>query len=259
MKSATYTKIEHGTVYLGNDQWERQWSNFMGNTLSIFDKRSDREWVQPSPEFRIEADTGVYTHFELGYTEWHEHRDSMGAGVVARHRGEVFELEIENILFHNTPGTLRRYRLFNVSAEAQTIQSVALECLKLESPGAQVYFDNFETISASFCQESTESALAICDPMGGLILGIAGGGKYELFQPDSSLCSLVHHVKHVLEPGKQWVLPETLLLPFAGKLDKSAQKNYAALLELSRQYRHWEQEREQDRHITPGEEGANSL
>jgi len=247
MKSEVYARLDAGTIYLGNDLWERQWSNFLGNTIAICSKADGMEWAQPSPEFCIDSGGAKLGHLELGYTEWSDTRDTLSGGVLARHRNDSFELEIHSLIFHGVPGMLRRMRLFNVSSVPQTLASFAMESLNISKNGAKVMHSNFEKASESFNAHSEEAALALLYPNGGLIMGIHGGGQYKLFAPEPRQVSLCTKEGRVMAPGTVWVLPDTYMMPFAGTLDEGVRKQLADFLIASGEYTHWETERERDK------------
>ena len=54
--SKAYTYVDAGTAVLGNDWVERQWSAFLGRTISLVQKPGG-EWVaHANPEFEVVAD-----------------------------------------------------------------------------------------------------------------------------------------------------------------------------------------------------------
>jgi hypothetical protein len=238
-----YTRIDAGTAYIGNAWLERSWSAFLGNTIGLDYHSASLEWLgRRNPEFAIELDEGVLGYMAFDEAEWFEASSPYGAHLVQRRFSDELALEFTTTAFHKSPGMLRSMRIHNLGGEPLPVRSVGLDMLVI-AHRAHVRVNDLRDEHIALCWERDESAVALLAHGCGLLLGIEGGGVYDLFSGHPQLCALMTKTVGVLQPGEIRRLPDTWILPFSGEPEHAKARDYAAFLLLVKQWRLWEEER----------------
>lgn len=236
-----YARISAGAALLGNAWLERSWSAFVGNTFELRQKAGDFAWVAGNcPEFRIAAQNRVFGVMDLGDLEWSEVYTPFGAGLMARKSGPGLLFVIGSFALHENPGMLRSTRIMNTSTDPIVLDHVALDVLSIAHAAIRVRTHRFAREQAALAWQTEESAAALLLENRGLILGILGGGLFQLFQPQPGCCALVVPNGRTLEPGQVWTLPDAFLLPFTGDPDRAVSTLFGDFLLQVRQMKAWE-------------------
>ncbi len=241
-----YTYIDSGIARLGNAGLERVWSTYLGHSLELRSQPAGFDWLTDRGiEFRIEVDGRGFGLRDLEPVEWSEICDPHGAGLVARQPGPGFCFERVYFAFHDHPAHVRLGRLWSTGTQRLRVGRPALEVLPLRP--AAVYSNGFRERHGRVLWRSEEAGAGLVAEGQGLVLGIAGGGVYALFEPKASLCTLGIEETRTLAPGDEWVLPETYAVPFEGSVDVRAPKILGELLLRLRRWKKWASERGQNR------------
>jgi len=238
-----YTRIDPGIARVGNTWFERTWSTFIGDTIELQHKSRGIEWTAgKSLEFHLEVDGEALGVMELGEREWSEACNPFGAGLVARYGGDKLALVIGTLALHTNPGMLRTAHIMNRSETPVRVNAVATEALALRREDVRVYTQDFQREQVAVAWETSESTAALLHGDGGLVLGMQGGGRFELFAPDGTQCVLRALEEKTLAPGEHWRLPDTFVLPFSCSL-KDCQEQVLPdfLLQVGHMWR-WEAE-----------------
>ncbi len=242
-QSKAYTHVDAGTAVLGNRWLERRWSAFLGRTISL-EQKPGGEWVShANPEFEVVTEERSFGVMDLGEIEWSEVYTQFGAGLVTRQSGPELLLASGFFAFHETPGMLHSAFLFNRGAAPIRCTRVAIERLAVEREGVSVVTRDFTRRSDAEHWRTDESHAALLRQGHGLVVGMVGGGVFELFAPDPRQCALVTPETYALAPGETMHLPETYMLPFSGEdLDTVRSGALAAMLLQVRKMKKWEAE-----------------
>lgn len=239
-----YTVLSPGVARLGNRWFERSWSVILGATSEVRQRDADFDWIAKScPEFRLDVDGESLGVMDLGDVEWTEEYNDFGAALVVRQAGPKLILYIRTLAFHDNPGMLRSLRVMNNGPEPISVTGVSIDVLSIRREGVQVITEGFSCESEGAAWNPTECTAALKAPGRGLILGIEGGGAFELFAPDASVCALRQAEDRVLETNESWTLPDTLILPFTGELEDAVGREYADFLRRVKNLREWEEAR----------------
>ena len=247
-----YTRIDNGATTVGNDWIERCWSEFLCKTVELRQKLPGGyvEWIATSgSDLRLEMN-GVPARLELaGPPEWSESCDSFGAMVTARWHGAGWAVAAHTMALHENPGLVRTVEVANLGVQAFTL-TAAVEALALRRDGAGVLTHGLARRSEAAAWESEEGAIAV-ELKGhgrlGLLLGLAQGGRYELFDPDPACCVLSLRAPVVVAPGKTIRLPRSFVIPYSGDPGMAVSGKLADLLRLLREQGRREQEQAADR------------
>lgn len=199
---ATIGKLE---AELGNATFTLGRSAYLGNALSLCTRADAVEWLGPrSDEFSFTANGRVIGLLEVGYVEWIDDTNALGAVLTQRRMGAGFALTIQELALRAPGALLRRVSLLNTSGETQVItRATALawtlrgrtECLP-EAPGA-------------LCSR--------CAADRGLF--IAGEGYVpEAISGELDQGRLVLAEERVLAPGATWTWPTHWIAPFQGDI-----------------------------------------
>ena len=97
-----------------------------------------------------------------------------------------------------------------------TISRAVLDVLPIHRDRMIVMTEKFSVESEGVHWKTTEHAAAIVYARHSLLVGIEGGGCFELFDPDPEACALVCDGPVTLAPHSRHLFPETFLLPFTG-------------------------------------------
>jgi hypothetical protein len=130
--------------------------------------------------------------------------------------------------------------IHNFTKSPLAVRGVVLDALMLRQ--GPVRIESFAKEASSAVWETGEAAAAIVGADGGLLLGIEGGGRYELFAPEADHCRLVRTEEKVLQVKEVWHQPATFVLPFTGPLDACLARGYADFRIAARRMKKWEQE-----------------
>ena len=243
-----YTYLDAGTALVGNAWLERSWSAFIGNTISMMQKADDFEWIRgKSPEFRMQVNGESIGVMELGSIEWSEMYTPFGAGLTARQMGSGLVFVMGAFAFHKAPAIIRSCRIMNVSESPATVSQVRHEVLPIRHEKTAVVTEHFSRIQAEAVWETTETDVAVLLPDRGLIIGMEGGGVFELFRPDPGLCAFGLRQERTLARGEIWALPETFMLPFTGPFEEAARSLFLRFLEQRERMKEWEAEVEHEK------------
>ncbi len=238
-----YTHIDAGTIILGNAWLERQWSAFLGNTVSLRQKAGGVAWIDGSaPEFRIHLPDRVLGHMDLGETEWSEELNRFGAGLFAVQWSPELSVQLCFFAFHRVPGLLRTMCVVNRSKEPLTVGPVALEVLPARRGDVGLHVDGHACEEEGMVSES-DHPVALTIGEAGLLLGTGGGGRFELFAPDPLVCAVGTAEQRKLRPGQRWQLPSSFLAPFTGTPQEDGRRALDGFRQEWQHMRAWEQER----------------
>jgi len=241
MAEKAATHIDAGAARIWNSWTERQWSAFLGTGVELTHRPLEKNWfTSMSQEITVDLNGKTVDHMAFGAVDWSEECNPLGAVLVAERHGIAPDLTVSSLLFHDSPGIIRRTIFFNPGQEAVTIANPVLDRLPLAP--CTVLIDGFREKAAAFEGQSEERALALVDQGVGLIVGIEDGGYYDCFGSEPNACTLQRRETRVLEPGETWVLPDTFVVPFAGDINEFSAKGFAAFLRLWRDLRLWEAE-----------------
>jgi len=236
-----YVRINAGAALLGNAWLERSWSTFVGNTFELRQKAGNFAWVVGNcPEFRIATQNRVFGIMDLGDLDWSEVYTPFGAGLMARKSGPGLLFVIGSFALHENPGMLRSTRIMNISSDPITLDHVAVDVLAIPHSGTRVRTHQFAREQDALAWQTDEPAAALLLRDRGLILGILGGGLFQLFQPEPGSCALVVPNGRTLEPGQVWPLPDAFLLPFTGDPDRAVSSLLGDFLLHVRHMKAWE-------------------
>lgn len=226
MKGRAHTTVTPGTARIGNRWFERGWSAFIGNTIELTQQPGPFEWaVGDGVEFRVECEDRSRGVMELGAIEWSEECTPHAAGLVMRKESpEGLGVTVLTHAFHDHPGQLRRVRVFNAGTRIFAISRICLEALPLRRDEVQFHVAD----TAEPCRRTIwvgDGEVAITQPGGrGLLCGMDGAARYELFDPDPRMCAIVIPGNRVLPPGQFYDLPPALLIPFTGGPGEATQR-----------------------------------
>jgi hypothetical protein len=243
-----YSEISAARIRLGNAWLERVWSVIPGQSQSLIDRQTGKDWfTAPSPEFRFEEDSVPVGPKVCGTPEWSEVYAPAGAGVEVRYSGTAIGVFVHTIAFHDAPGMLRRITLKNVSPNPITAGHAALDILPIRHGGSQVYTRGYQRRTASARLELEDRAVAVMHNRRGLFLGIENGGAYALFDPNPEFCTLGCPDQCILQPGDTWRLPPTIIAAFTGPPEAAAQGPLAQVLLMARKLQRREEMIRRDR------------
>ena len=225
------TYVATGITRLGNRWMTRRWTTFMGNTIGLCPEAGDFDWfTAKSEELLLTGDGAVRGLLELGGVEWSEECDQYAAVLVGRYNGSGLDVTVRNGAFHENPAFFRQITVHNSSDAAVTIDRAVLEVLPIHHPRMLVMTDGFSVGHESVNWKTTEEAAVILAPRYSMLVGIDGGGRFELFAPDPETCALVCGDAVTLAPGEKQVYPETVLLPFTGEVQAAVGGAYKQYL-----------------------------
>jgi hypothetical protein len=200
----------------------RRWTTFMGNTIALCPEEGEFDWfTAKSEELLLTVDGVARGLLELGGVEWSEECDQYAAVLVGRYSGSGLDVTVRNGAFHENAAFFRQVLVHNSSAAVVTIDRAVLEVLPIHHPRMLVMTDEFSVEHEAVNWKTSESAAVILAPRYSLLVGIEGGGRFELFDPDPETCALVCDDAVTLAPGEKHVYPETVILPFTGDVQEA--------------------------------------
>lgn len=241
-ESRAYTRINHGNAVLGNCFAERVWSAFIGNTVSLIEKPSGREWTRKrSPEFFFATETALIDLMTLGNVSWSEFYTPHGAGINCEKGDETLQLSMDMMCFHSCAGIRRLAALTNISSEPMTIQHAAFETLAAPDLPNLEHIENYVPPEAANVPEEWRWAV-FAGRSGGLLIGAAGACEFRMNSPEQGQWSWIAQGPVTLGPGEHKAFPETMLAHFAGPLEESAQGVLAKFFTRRAQAASWEAE-----------------
>lgn len=242
LSARAYVRIEPGTVYLGNAWMERSWSRLLGQTSGLIHRLDGFDWLAGmGPGVRASVDGQAIAPLELDDVEWSEFQTPFGAGLVLRQFGPRFGITSRFFLFHESPGMLRRTEILNRSPKPLAVD-LAMEALPMRRPGIQVLTHGFMRRRDTAVWDTEERAAGMALLGRGLMLGIEGGGRYELFEPDPEMCALCLRQPIEAAPGTVAALPESHLAPYSGQAEEAGMAAYGDFLRMVRNLKKWEAE-----------------
>jgi hypothetical protein len=248
-----YTRMDNGTVTVGNDWIERRWSEYLCKTVELHQKLPGGyvEWIAASaPDLRFEMDGAPLRLESAGPPEWSDSCDAFGATVTARWPGAGWTVTAHTMALHENPGLVRTVEVSNLGDEAFTLTAAAVEALALRRDGAGVLTHGLAHRSEAAVWAAEERAAA-AELQGhgrlGLLLGLEHGGRYELFDPDPARCILSLRTPIGVAPGKTAQLTRSFVIPYSGDPGTALSGKLADLLRLLRDRGRREQEQAADK------------
>ena len=239
-----YSKVDEGLARLGNSRLERSWSTFLGHTVELRHKSAAFDWCSgQSPEFSFEADDRPIDRMSFDRAHWSEESNPFGAALSCTRLADTLMLTLHIQAFHASPGMLRRVKLANLGADTLRVRRLRTESLAITAQGVEVLTHNFSRRGTAIAWETEERAAALLRGDHGLLLGIASGGAYDLFDPHAGICSLGPGEDRYIEPREGWALPDTFLLAFDGGIGEAIGRDYGEFLKQVADLKQWEAER----------------
>jgi len=234
-----YTHADITRVCLGNAWFEREWSGFLGHSVSLIQQPDDAEWMSDmGTEFRLVIGGDMVGIMELGAVAWSEEQSPYGASVVAHFDGDALAMEIRTMALHAEPGMFRRVTLQNLTDAPMMLDAAALELIPMEMAactGVEM------TLPAAPWERA--AGFAISRP-GRHLLCAAEHGLTMSLDADSGL-TLDLQGPITLPPGQRVTLPEALLLLGMGSPEQSLAARYPAASNAVRAWKRWAAEREE--------------
>lgn len=241
VSARAYSRIDLGTARLGNAWAERTWSCLMGDVLGLVQRLDGFDWVtHTAPGLRLKVDGKPLEVLALNEVEWSEFCNPFAAGLALRQSGAGLDVLSRFHAFHDCAGMLRTTEVLNLTG-APVLLDAALEILPLRRPGMRVRTHGFVRSGESALWDTEERAAAVTLAGRGLILGMDGGGRFELFDPAPEVCALVAPERRV-EAQARCPLPDTFVIPFTGSLDEAVSTVYGAFLQGVRKLKTWDTE-----------------
>lgn len=235
-----YTHLDHVRVVLGNAWIEREWSTLIGNTVSLFQKQGEVEWLAAdSVESRLVVNGEPLGLLDLGAPEWSEQQTPYGALLSARYSGPRFGLELWTMALHRQPALLRGGALRNGTQESVVVDRLSLE----EIPVVQAICEEDTLAPADFPWEDASGAVAIRRPGKCLVVAYQSPLSARAYESPTARYSFETTTPCTLLPGQRMVLPGLLLLAGRGEPINLLGAAYPAAVRLVRDYHHWQQER----------------
>jgi hypothetical protein len=234
-----YTHADITRVCLGNAWFEREWSGFLGHSVSLLQQPGDVEWMADmGSEFRLHLGGDALGIMEFGAVGWSEEQSPFGASVVAHFDGDALAMEIRTMALHEEPGMFRRVTLQNLTDAPMTLESAALELLPMEAAVC-------EGAEAALPSAPWEGAtgFAVTRP-GRHVLCAAAPGLVVTLDPEDGL-TLALQGPVVLPAGQRVTLPEALLLLGPGVPAQSLAARFPAASNAVRAWKRWAAEREE--------------
>jgi len=238
MTDRALTFVDRAEARIANRWLQRAWSAFLGATTTLTDLQSGVEWlVGRGREFQFLLDGREVGPFDCGEAEWSEANSPAAASLTLRKQSPDLHVTIDTVAFHDAPGMLRTLTLRNLADEPVRVARPVIESLALLRDGVEARIDSFAQRRQAVEWRTTERAAALCGPAGGLFIGIEGGGRFEIFAPDPTRCTLVLEQERRLDSGEAWVLPSSLLVPFAGPVEQASANTLGPFLVQVRAWR----------------------
>lgn len=228
MSRRAYTEVGPGTARVGNAWCERAWSSFVGNTIELTQRAGQFQWLSgDSPEFRVHCEDRDYGVMELGNVEWSEECTPHAAGLVLRKQGpEGLGVVIRTYAFHDHPGMLRTFRLYNAGSTAQRTTEVIVEALALRQCEINVQTDAPRVVFVSRDR--------------GLIVEVEDDSDRVSLTPDFSRCAIAVPGPGPLVPGSYWEGPAVRLIPFTGDAAELMERLRATFEDRIASLRSWQ-------------------
>ncbi len=231
MTHRAYTEVGPGTARLGNAWWERAWSAFVGNTIELTQRAGQFQWLAGgSPEFQIHCPDRFFGIMDLGDVEWSEECTPHAAGLVLRKQGpEGVGVVICTYAFHDHPGMLRTFRVYNAGRAAADITEVSVEVLSLRDCEISVHSD---APRAVFTAQDH-----------GLAIEIEEDPDAVSLTPDGTHYAIVTPGPGLLLPGSYWDGPAVRLIPFTGDPGEHIERLCATFEDRVSSFRCWQARR----------------
>lgn len=228
---AADAKIGKLECALENRAFERAYSAYLGNSISLVSRADGTEWLGPrSEEFSFLADGRRHALLEVGYVEWFEDLGPLGAVLVQRRSGNGFFVTLEDVALAHSPMLLRRMTISNLTHGPVHIARAA--------PLEWTLRGRTEVLA-----EAPGALVTRCAAEQGLFA--AGAGLTPEAESDTlDVGRLLAAEERTLQPGEVWTLPMVCLAAFNGPIGASWFKLQGAMQEAARQWEAWDRERE---------------
>jgi len=233
VRASTY--VDRGSARVGNRWFTREWSAFLGNTVSLLDQAGDFEWMNGrSNEFELEVDGATLTMMDFAEVSWSEENNPAGATLVARQIASSLEFRIRTLAFHSNPGLVRFVAVANTGDRPVRVDRAIVEMLPIRASDAEV-------VELAWSVDGVgrdgwypaDRAVVLRYYARGLVLGFearavvarAGGeGPWQVEAPGPI----------EVAPGKAHTFPVSFLLPYTGEFGDYARRTYAECVQLVR-------------------------
>jgi len=234
-RERAHTYVDAGNARAATPWSARCWSAFLGNTVSLVDRVTGREWLaRPSAEVGLAVDGEPLSLMDFRGGDWAEECNPHGASLVCRLTADAVTLFTRCTAMHESPGLLRETGLMNRAPRPLTVSEVVLDTLPLDLPSGRR--DLFRRVS--------DAAVAAGDDAGALLLGHGAGVAVtvEADEDTAAVVTLRCRDESELAPGQLLRLPDTWAMPFTGSFETASGREYAAFLRGVRDLRAWREE-----------------
>ncbi len=225
--------ITPGLAAVENRWMKRVWCGSYGNTLELC---TPEDWLHaPGLEFGLAVDEDTLTFRELLDTEWSEFYTREGAGVLVRHSGNGWRVEVRTLALHDAPVLLRQMSVGYFGDGAPQLERIALELLPVHS-ASEVLLPEDGRRTPDYTAELENDAVVLAGEKGGLLLGALGKVRYQCFEPNPGLCSLVYEPDSAWVPGRLYEMPMTYVGIIQGDVTAQAVTTKEKVTDALRQY-----------------------
>ncbi len=228
-----HTYIDAGEARAGTPWSERCWSAFLGNTVSLRDTVTGREWlVRPSDEIALNVEGRRLSLMDFQGGNWSEECNPHGATLVCQFTSETVSLRVRCTAMHDCPGLLREMTIMNRTRHPLAIAGPVLDHFALALPPKR----------KELFRRASKTVVTAGDDEGMLLIGHDTGVAVELSLEMTPEITLRCQGDFVLAPGQTRHLPDTHVLPFRGSFEQLSGHGYATFLRAVRNLRDWQRD-----------------
>ena len=231
MSTRAKTYIDWTWALVSNQWLERRWSIVNGETVSLFYKPAETEWIVGSRE-----DMGLVVNGQtLGpgdvrVEDFAEENTARGAAIIATRRTPQLKVTTQTEAWHQFPVLVRTHKLLNLSQESVTVDGLITDQLAMGHPDIAVITPAMDQRQAAAQWESDEPAACVLLQSAGLFFGQEGGGHYKLFSPDDRVASVAIPRAIEISPLESITLPRSFFFFFHGSREEASRGAFASFL-----------------------------
>lgn len=223
------SSIVPGLATLENRWLKRVWCGSFGHTLELC---SPGDWLHsPGQEFGLAVGDSPITSRNLLETELSELATPEGAGLIARHAGGDWHVEVRSLLLHDAPVLVRQVYVMYHGKDALSMERVALELLPMQQAVSVL-----GNTTRGYTALLENDAVLLVGPQGGLALGSLGTVTCQCFEPNPGMCSLVYEMNGAWEPGRRYAMPLTFVGAMVGNDEEAWVKEKENIVATVRSY-----------------------
>jgi hypothetical protein len=215
-----------------SNQWlERRWSIVNGETVSLYYKPSNTEWIVESG-----ADMGLIVNGhtlepgDVRVEDFAEENTAHGAAIIATRRTPNLKVTTQTEAWHQFPALVRTHKLLNLTQESVIVDAFTADQLTMGNPDITVITDAGDQRQGAAQWESDEPAACILVQSAGLFFGQEGGGRYTLFTPDDQGASVAIPRAIEISPLESITLPRSFVFFFHGSREEEARSAFDSFL-----------------------------